>query len=58
MNILYFVIPILIVLLGLIGYTLWWSRKKGLFKDLQGPQHWCTQEHEDRKPRVSQHPQN
>ena len=49
MSILYLIIPLLIGFLGLIGYTLWWSNRKGLFNDLQGPQHWCKEPYEDRE---------
>lgn len=47
MNVLYLAIPLLIVFLGLIGYAFWWSHRRGLFNDLQGPRHWCKQPHEE-----------
>ena len=51
MNILYLIIPLLIVFLGLIGYTVWWSYRRGVFNDLQGPRHWCKQPHEEQNGR-------
>ena len=56
MNLFYLIVPLLIVFLGLIGYAVWWSNKRGLFNDLQGPRHWCAQQHEDRMQGVSRHP--
>jgi len=46
MNILYLVIPLVITLLSIVAYALWWSSKKGLFNNLQGPRHWCQQKNE------------
>ena len=43
MNIFYLVIPLVIALLSTVAYALWWSSKKGLFNNLQGPGHWCLQ---------------
>jgi cbb3-type cytochrome oxidase maturation protein len=49
MNILYLVIPLVVILLSIVAYTLWWSSKKGLFKNLEGPRHWCSQKNEQTK---------
>jgi len=46
MNILYLVIPLIVALLSIVAYALWWSSKKGLFNNLQGPRHWCVQKDE------------
>jgi cbb3-type cytochrome oxidase maturation protein len=46
MSILYLVIPLVVALLSIVAYALWWSSKKGVFNNLQGPRHWCSQRDE------------
>ncbi len=54
MSILYFVIPLLLALLFLVGYALWWSRKSGLFDNLEGPRHWCVHQDKDLKGKTTE----
>jgi len=51
MEILYFLIPVSLILLGIIVGVFLWSVKSGQFDDLEGPAHRILMEEEKRVPR-------
>jgi len=47
-------IPISLILVGVIVWTLMWSIKSGQFEDLEGPAHQIIMDDDDIKPQKSQ----
>jgi cbb3-type cytochrome oxidase maturation protein len=50
MEILYFLIPVTLVMVALVVWVLFWSIKTGQFDDLEGPAHRILLDREDPPP--------
>ncbi len=48
MEVIFFLIPVVLVLVGIVIWAFWWAIKSGQFDDLEGPAHRILTDDDER----------